>query len=44
MTWTVRYAPRAAKALRKLDKPIDEWEDLLESWLEANNFTAELKK
>ena len=31
-------------ALRKLDKPIDEWEDLLESWLEANNFTAELKK
>ena len=31
-------------ALRKLDKPVDEWEDLLESWLEANNFTAELKK
>ncbi|WP_040160729.1 type II toxin-antitoxin system RelE family toxin [Nigerium massiliense] len=22
MTWSVRYAPRAAKAMRKLDKPV----------------------
>lgn len=28
-------------AIRKLDKPIDEWKDLLETWLEANKYSEE---